>query len=136
MRQFPTVEEMMTPFPHSVGVDQTVQTAKNLMSQYKVRHLPVKDAGRLCGIITERDINFALSFDKKEEQEMMVEDIYLPNPYMVSPTEPLSVVLSTMASKQYGSVLVVDDGTLVGIITTVDVCRTFADIMVLSRSAA
>ena len=41
-----TVGNYMTPAPHTIGVEQTVQAAADLMREHHIRHLPVPDLAR------------------------------------------------------------------------------------------
>ena len=50
------VSEVMTRPVVTCGPDDTVHTAMNEMTRRRVRHLPVVDAGRLCGIISIGDV--------------------------------------------------------------------------------
>jgi CBS domain-containing protein len=49
--------------------------------------------------------------------------------YAVSPDSPLDEVVATMAQHKYGCAVVMQNGKLVGIFTTVDVCRAFAEML-------
>src|SRR5919108_4846716 len=44
----------------TVGLDMPVLEAQQLMASRRIRHLPVTDAGRLMGIVTDRDIRLNL----------------------------------------------------------------------------
>ncbi len=50
------VREIMSWEPVTIEPDQTIQAAAELMLEYTVSGLPVVDADRLVGIITESDI--------------------------------------------------------------------------------
>ena len=55
------VSEVMTPDPVTVRPDYTLADALRVMAQLNVRHLPVVDeGGRLVGIISVRDIEYAM----------------------------------------------------------------------------
>jgi len=45
------VQDLMTPSPLLIDVQESVETARNLMLQRKVGVLPVVDDGKLCGVI-------------------------------------------------------------------------------------
>jgi len=113
----------MTPLPHSVGLDQPLTVAKEFMREYGIRHLPVQQGGKLVGIVTERDVTFALAVGSG----LGVEDAYVPEPYIVQSNTPLAEVASQMAGNRFGCALVVDNGKLVGIFTAVDACRNLAE---------
>ncbi|MCB0353740.1 MAG: CBS domain-containing protein [Bdellovibrionales bacterium] len=118
-----TIREVMTPFPHSIGLDQSLSLAKERMREFNIRHLPVQDGGKLVGIVTDRDMSFALGLEKKSDDEMSVEEVYTAEPYTVSAGTRLGRVLEHMAKDHIGCALVLEHDKLVGIYTTVDACR-------------
>ncbi|MBN2470299.1 MAG: CBS domain-containing protein [Anaerolineae bacterium] len=50
------VQQLMTKNPHTVGPEASLLDAARLMLKHRVSALPVLEAGRLVGIITESDI--------------------------------------------------------------------------------
>jgi len=120
------IGDVMVSFPHTVGLKITLQRAKEVMQELNVRHLPVQHGGKLIGVVTDRDIHFALAIDKKDAAELSVEDAYTSDPYIVDPEATLVEVVSKMAKDALGCTLVAKGSELVGIFTTVDVCRVFA----------
>ncbi len=119
------IRTVMTPFPHTVGLDQPIRVARALLQEYQIRHLPVQEGGKLVGVISERDLNLAMGMG----QELKVLDIYVPEPFMVPPTAKLFDVVSRMAADRLGCALVVEKGKLVGIYTAVDACRDFSAVL-------
>lgn len=52
-----TVDEIMTKQPYTLGPDDTVESARQLMAQHHIRHIPVVDVDNtLVGLITQRDV--------------------------------------------------------------------------------
>ena len=49
------ISEFMTREPMTIGADQRLDVALAMMRAMSVRHLPVLDAGRLVGLLTDRD---------------------------------------------------------------------------------
>ena len=129
MRQIPDVQSVMTVCPHSIGLDQSLKVAKDLMRTHSIRHLPVQDGGELVGIVTDRDINFALAMDQKEPDDLTIDEVYTSEPFIVEPTASLDAVVKRMADDHLGCALVTDNGKLVGIFTTVDACRTLGNLL-------
>ena len=129
MKAIPSVRSVMTQFPHFVEVDESLLSARVLMVEHDVRHLPVQDQGTLVGILTDRDLKRALDPDLRlpPKEELFVNDIFEPEPYVVEGLEPLDTVLDYMATHHIGSALVTKDKKLVGIITTIDACRLFCE---------
>jgi acetoin utilization protein AcuB len=128
-KSIPTLQKYMTVLPHTIGKDQTLAHAEDLMHEYRVRHLPVLDAGQLVGILTDRDIKLVETFKDVEADKVKVEEAYSPDPYITSPSALLSEVCDQMVAKKYGCVLVVDNKKLVGIFTWVDALKAFSELL-------
>lgn len=120
MKTIPQVSKYMTVHPHTIGVDQAISKASKMMQEYKIRHLPVMDNGKLMGIISDRDIKSVMAFKDVNPDVTTVSEIVIEDPYVVKPTSQLDTVCAEMASYKYGSALVVDNSKLVGIFTWVD----------------
>ena len=129
MKAIPTVQKFMTYMPKSIGYDQTIAQASEFMRKLHMRHLPVLKAGKLVGILTERDINLVLSFKGVDPATMKVEEAYTPDPYSTAPTAPLNEVVAHMAEKKFGCALIVDNGKLVGIFTEIDAYRALSELL-------
>lgn len=128
-KAIPSIQKYMTTSPHSIGRDQTLQRASHMMREYNIRHLPVLDGGRLAGIITARDIALVETLKDVNPDEVTVEDAMSEDVYTVSPDAPLDEVVGEMASRKYGSAVVMQNQKVVGIYTTVDVCSTLNDLL-------
>ncbi len=120
------IDQFMTYAPHTVNSGMQLKTARQLMKKYRVRHLPVQFSGQLVGIISDRDLNFAKSFDK--EGLLMVDDVMTPDPYAVPPGTPLGEVVEKMATNLYGCAVVQGpDGKVKGIFTAIDGLRAISE---------
>jgi acetoin utilization protein AcuB len=60
---------------------------------------------------------------------VVVSQVMSEKPYSVSPDTPLDEVAHTMASEKFGSAVVVQNGHVVGVFTTVDACRALGDLL-------
>ena len=49
--------------------------------------------------------------------------------YAVTPETKLDEVLMEMAEHKYGCAVVIQNGHVVGVFTTIDVCRAFAELL-------
>lgn len=125
----PTIQKYMSIAPYSIEASQTIADAADSMSKNAIRHLPVMDKGELVGIVSDRDIKMAEGIEGIDLAGIPVIDVCHESPYKVEPNTLLSDVAKTMASKHYGSALVVSNGKLVGIFTTVDACRALHEII-------
>lgn len=128
-KPIPPVSRFMTTTPVSIQSDATLVDAQKLMNEHSIRHLPVMDGEKLLGILTDRDINFVESFPDVDPHQVIVGRSMQGTPYTVSPETPLDEVALTMAEQRYGSAVVVQNGHVVGIFTTVDVCRCLSELL-------
>ena len=100
MKGIPAIKAVMTPFPYSIGIDERLSAARLMMEERSIRHLPVVDGPRLAGVISDRDIELALTpgIGGPDQQRLTVGDICGRKPYIVELSEPLDSVLLRMAS--------------------------------------
>jgi acetoin utilization protein AcuB len=120
MERIPPIKAVMTPFPHSIEIDDSIETARQAMSAQQIRHLAVTQGGRLVAVISEREIELATG-------ARTVRDANPPRAHVVGLNEPLDRVLLAMAKSHLGSALVLKREKLVGIFTTSDACRIFGE---------
>ena len=121
-----TVSDVMTKSPHTIGADQPLVVARDTMRKHAIRHLPVMKGGQLAGVISDRDIDFALRVEKN--QSLHVDDAFTAEVYTVPLTASLAQVSTDMAEQRIGCALVVNDRQqLMGIFTAVDACRVLGE---------
>jgi acetoin utilization protein AcuB len=121
-----TVGSYMTRAPHTIGAEQTLKVARQLMSDHHVRHLPVLHGGELVGVLSEREVR---SFEALPGSSLLtVEEAMVPDAYVTAASAPLDTVAGEMASRRLGSAVVVDDASnVVGVFTAVDALRALSD---------
>ena len=100
-----------------------------MMREHGIRHLPVLHGGKLLGMLTERDLRLVESLVGVDPTKVTVEDAMSTVVYSVGPESPLNEVVATMGEHKYGSAVVMQNEKVVGIFTTVDVCRAFAELL-------
>ena len=128
-KPIPTIQKYMTPNPHSIGAEQTLARAQALMAEHGIRHLPVMHEGKLLGIVTDRDLHLVESLKDVDPKLVTASDAMSRSVYAVAPDAPLDEVVGTMAEKKVGSAVVLQNGKIVGIFTTIDVCLALADLL-------
>lgn len=127
-KPIPSVRKYMSTLPVTVSVDQTVAFASKVMHDHRIRHLPVLDGGAIVGLLSARDVALLESLEGVDPKILKVEDAMSQAPYTTSPDTGVDQVAAEMAEHKYGAALVVDNGKVVGVFTTVDVCRTLAEV--------
>jgi acetoin utilization protein AcuB len=128
-KAIPLIQKYMTTTPHSIGRDQTLAKAQGLMSEHRIRHLPVLADGQLVGILSDRDLRLALSLKGVNAESTQVGEIANEEAFLVKPDSKLDEVVQMMAEKKIGSVLVVDHHRLVGIFTTTDAMVALGELL-------
>lgn len=130
-KRIPPIKSVMTPFPYSIELGEPVDSARTLMAEHDIRHLPVIHRGKLVGIVRARDIEFALDPARGlgPKRELRVKDVCDRGVFVVELTRPLDEVLLHMANEHLDSALVVKDGRLAGIFTLTDACRSFGELL-------
>jgi CBS domain-containing protein len=114
------VRDIMTDDVLTIGANDDLRLAIQMMLWGGFRHLPVVERDSLVGIVTEHDITRArlqrgLGPDARVAQAMTRE------PITVAPTDRVGDVAARMADASIASLPVVERGRLVGIVTSNDV---------------
>jgi acetoin utilization protein AcuB len=122
-----TIRHYMTPSPHTIGIDQALATATELMRAHKIRHLPVLAGGALVGLLSERDLELISGLPSVDPSRLTVEDAMSDIVYTVAPDDTLAEVAAEMAAHKYGSAVVAQAGRVVGVFTTVDALHALSD---------
>jgi acetoin utilization protein AcuB len=123
-----TIREYMTPSPHTIGADQMLDVASELMRKHKIRHLPVLRGGGVVGILSQRDVALISGLPSVTPSEVPVEDVMSEEVYSVGAETPLDEVAATMAAHKYGAALVVAERDhVIGVFTTIDALHALAD---------
>ena len=128
MKQMPMIEKYMTAMPHTINPIMPVKTAIQMMHENQIRHLPVQQAGKLVGVLTDRDIKLAGTFEGAGE--LTVNDVMTPLPYTTTPQASLDQVVFEMAEHRYGCAVVQqENGKVVGIFTATDGLRVLGEVL-------
>ncbi len=128
-RPIPAVRKFMSAAPHTIGVDQTMEHAHQMMRKFKIRHLPVLSAERLVGLVSDGDLHLVETLRDVDPKKILVEEAMSDQVYSVHPDTPLDEVVKEMARHKYGSAIIVDNHHVVGVFTTVDACQAFAEML-------
>lgn len=127
------VPDVMTKDPLTVTPSETVGQADELMSENKIRQLPVVKGRELIGIITDRDIRSFLSASlvsapetREKALHTKIGDVMTRDPLTLSPDDELQEAVELLIDEKVGGIPVVDETEgLVGIVTYVDILRCF-----------
>ena len=116
-----TVADVMTRQLVTIGPETSCEKAERLMEEHRVRHLPVVDAGRLVGMVTDRDA--------RSRGGDAVARIMTADPVTVTARMRVEHAARLMLEGHFGSLPVVDGGALVGIVTYTDLLHAFVRVI-------
>ena len=129
------VSELMTPAPVDAPSTWTVRQAVECLYENDIRHLPIVEEGVLIGVVSDRDVQRALSpeiFGNGATQEALAETLSAVmhrGVVFTHPEENITEAIELMVSNRIGALPVVDPSTtqLVGMLSYVDVLRAASD---------
>ncbi|MGD0216295.1 MAG: CBS and ACT domain-containing protein [Desulfobaccales bacterium] len=132
------IEDWMTRDPVTITDDTSLIRAIHIINEHHFRRLPVMNAGRLVGLVTDRDLKAAspsraTTLDVHEMYylmaEMQVKEIMSRDPITVSQDATVEEAAQTMLAHTISGLPVVDaGGSMVGIITQSDILRALLHI--------
>jgi acetoin utilization protein AcuB len=116
----------MTRSPHTIGRDQSLAAAHEMMRAHRIRHLPVLGEGKVVGIVSLHDLHFVETLKDVDPKTVLVEEAMTSEAYVVGADAGLDTVATAMAERRMGCAVVVERGAVSGIFTTVDALHALA----------
>jgi acetoin utilization protein AcuB len=133
------VGNRMTPNPMTISPDTSIAEAMERMKRENVRRFPVVDKDRkLIGVVTQTDLlhaapSSATSLTMWEITYLLgqikVREVMTREVKTVTEDTPLEEAARIMVHNKIGSLVVVRDGSPVGIITESDIFQVFLEMM-------
>ncbi|MHA7830486.1 MAG: CBS domain-containing protein [Flagellimonas sp.] len=129
------VSKIMTKNLVTLSTKDDLVTAERLFKKHHIRHIPVVEGNEIKGILSHTDlmrISFADAIDEHEEvvdtivynmftiPQVMVHDVV-----SVKSDATIKDVAEILSKREFHALPVVDEGKLVGIVTTTDLIRYF-----------
>jgi len=121
-----TVRELLQDKIHEVSIvepDKFAHEAIQLMADKKIGALPVLEAGKLVGIISERDYPGKAKVLDKPLQDVQVKEIMSSNVVHVSPDDTIEHCLELVTKNHVRHLPVLENDQIIGIITIGDLSR-------------
>jgi acetoin utilization protein AcuB len=132
-----TVGHAMTADPVTLGPEDTLMRAVEVMRMRGIRRIPILVADTLVGLLAEGDLKRAqpstLSDSEEEFNRVMegtpISRIMINNPVTVREDTPLLEAAQVLFTTKYGALPVLREGRLVGILTDNDLIRCLVDLL-------
>lgn len=126
------ISHIMTTEVATLGRNDTLDLADDIMSLGRVRHLPILDDGKLVGVISQRDLfrsalAAALGYGTRAQKAMLktllVKDVMSDHLLTIGPDATVKEAAQLMVEKKIGCLPVLKDDVLVGLVTETDLLR-------------
>jgi CBS domain-containing protein len=131
------VRDIMETKLVTISASERLSMVEDIMRLGRVRHMPVVQAGKLVGVVSERDLLRAslsvLSEHRDAERRMFLHVVEISRvmsspPIVISPDATIREAALLMADRKIGCLPVVDGDRLIGMITETDVLRWVAGV--------
>lgn len=124
------VKEVMNRNLKTVRPEDTVKLAAQIMNENHIGALVVvSGSGEVVGILTERDILINVVATGKSAENVKVENAMTSEIITVSPNKTLEEAADIMTENKIKKLPVIEDGSLVGMITATDLVAYEKDLI-------
>ncbi len=131
-----TVRDIMATEVTTLGRNDSLQLAKDIMTLGRVRHFPVIDDGKVVGVVSQRDLYKAslgavMKYGEKAQRAFLegivVKEIMSDPPITIAPHASVQEAARLMMEKKIGCLPVLEGAQLVGIVTETDMLKLVAE---------
>jgi len=119
------LREIMSKQVVRIHPEESVAVAARTLTNYNIGMLPVcGNDGRICGVVTDRDIVTRCLAAGKSAERTRVQDVMTQGVIAVRPDMDTSVAAKLMGSRQVRRLPVMENGRLCGMVSLGDLaCR-------------
>ena len=143
------LRDIMTTEVISVPPDMTMRDAMELLSRRHLSGAPVIDGGRVVGVFSSSDILAVLAdlsdttpsitFRRRSRrtsplEDVTVDDVMTRQVQSLHPHCTIEEAARMMVDRQIHRILVMEDGVLLGIVSTSDLAKAVADHKIRTRT--
>jgi CBS domain-containing protein len=112
----------------TISPERTIAEACWLIKDKNIGCLVVESHGKICGILTDRDIVLKVTGEDKEPMTTMVEEVMTRDPVRISVNRSVRELVSLMHTRHVRRVPIVDGSdTVLGMVTMDDLIALFGD---------
>ena len=114
------IKDIMTPSVVSVDPLESVEVAARTMAQHNIGALPVVAGGKLCGMLTDRDIVTRCLAASRQPSNTQVKQVMTEQVTTVRPNMEIGAAAHLMGRLQIRRLPVVENGKLCGMVSLGD----------------
>ena len=131
-----TVRDIMSAEVTTLGRNDTLLLAKDIMNLGRIRHFPVVEDDELVGVVSQRDLYRAslgtvMQYGEKAQRAFLesvaVKEIMV-DPISIGPDATVGDAARLMMEHKIGCLPVLEDNRLVGIVTETDMLQVVVDL--------
>ena len=132
------VRDLMQADVATLDADDTLDVAADVMRLGRVRHFPIMSDGTLVGVLSQRDLYRAAASSLLQLQygsarawlaTVSVKAVMSTTVHVIGPDRPLRDAVDTMLRERIGCLPVVEDGTVVGLLSETDCLRHLSQLL-------
>jgi CBS domain-containing protein len=116
------LQTIMTPNPFTIEAHETVADSEVKFTRYNVSYLPVMKDNSLIGMISTYDLARKIR-SNDNTKELLVKDVMVAKIPKISPFDKVGTAAELFLDRRIHAIAVVDNGSLVGIVTPYDVLK-------------
>ena len=118
------VRDVMTKHVIRIGEQEPVEVAARTLTHYNIGALPVCGGdGKLCGVVTDRDLVIRCMASGRSPAAMKVRDVMTARVVSAAPDMEVGVAAHLMGREQVRRLPVVDHGRLCGMVSLADLAN-------------
>lgn len=127
------VSSIMSKDLITIQFKDDLETAEHLFKHHNIRHIPVVHKGELKGMLSYTDllrISFAdafgddeMSVDSIVYNMFTIQQVMVKNVVTMPSTSTVKEVAQMLSTKEFHAIPIVDEGKLVGIVTSTDLIK-------------
>ncbi len=129
-----SLAHIMSRQPFTIALDATIKTIRDLMERENIHHLiVVKKDQEVIGIISTEDLRKVANWIEEETTGKVLsqklntswtaERIMTPNPLVLDEEDTIGLAADIILQNQFHAIPIVDNGILVGLVTSHDLLR-------------
>lgn len=129
-RRMRTLKQLLAGKPqaiHSIGPDASVFEALSLMAEHDVGAVMVFEAGKVAGILTERDYARKGILTGRLSKDTAVREIMTPEVIFANFDKSIEECMAIMTGGRFRHLPVMEGGRLIGIVSMRDLVREIID---------
>ena len=126
-----SIVEIMTKAVICVTPEQYILDVKHIYEKEQFHHhIPVEDNGKLVGMVSLIDFMYnisgaGISDDNAVYKKLKVKDIMTQKPFYLTTNADIADVAKVLAKGKYHAVPVLENGKIMGIVSTADVIKYY-----------